>query len=165
MTLIPVFYGARFSLPLLALWLLFAAWPFVSPILGKRIASVEHSFPLRTVAFLALWVPTLVMAYQWTGSPANKESVQAGPYPILPAVDFLREHGSGETLLARKPHAAFMARMRFVPIEVDSPRAPRACLEGSRSGISSSPALSLDARRGYSAVLTAAGVPGFARVS
>jgi len=166
LTLIPVFYGTRFSLPLLAFWLLLAAWPFVSPIVGKRIASVERSFPLRTFAFLALWMPTAIQAYQWTEDPTNKEWVHAGPYDVLPCVDFLAQRGSGEALLARKPHVAFMAGMRFVPIpEVDSPAALHAVAvkEHARFVLVSGIELRMRAA-GIRPFWTLAGVPGFARV-
>ncbi|HKW50365.1 MAG TPA: glycosyltransferase family 39 protein [Candidatus Eisenbacteria bacterium] len=166
LTLIPVFYGARFSLPLLAFWFLLAAWPFVSPALGKRIAGVERAFPLRTVVFLALWLPTVANAYQWTEDPANKERVNVGPYELLPVVDFLREQGPGQALLARKPHAAFMAKMRFVPIpEVDSPAEIRvyALKEHVRFLLVSGIELRMRAQ-GIRPFWSEAGVPGFARV-
>ena len=166
LTLIPVFYGARFSLPLLAFWLLLAAWPFVSPALGKRIAAVERSFPLRTVLFLLLWIPTVAQAYQWTEDPGNKERVGVGPYELLPVVDFLREQGPGQALLARKPHAAFMAKMRFVPIpEVGSPAEIRAYAlkEHVRFLLVSGIELRMRAQ-GIRPFWTEGQVPGFARV-
>ena len=166
LTLIPVFYGARFSLPLLAFWFLLAAWPFVSPALGKRIAGVERYFPLRTFVFLALWVPTVSQAYQWTEDPGNKERVAVGPYELLPVVDFLREQGPGQALLARKPHAAFMAKMRFVPIpEVDSPAEIRAYAlkEHVRFLLVSGIELRMRAQ-GIRPFWTEGQVPGFARV-
>jgi hypothetical protein len=115
-TLVPVFYGARFSLPLLAAYVLLAAWPFVSGRLGRPIQSLERSFPLRTMLFLVVWLPSAVQAYQWTEDPANPEQLRAGPYEILPAIGFLKEHGAGAALIARKPHAAFESKMRFVPM-------------------------------------------------
>ena len=57
---------------------------------------VERHFPLRTFVFLALWVPTVSQAYQWTEDPGNKERVAVGPYELLPVVDFLREQGPGQ---------------------------------------------------------------------
>jgi len=124
LTLVPIFYGTRFSLPLLAGYACLACWPFVSATLGKPIESLERSFPLRSFVFLALWIPTAVSAYQWVQDPRNPESLRAGPYELKPAIGFLRDHGAGEALLARKPHAAFIAGMRFVPIpQVDSPAA------------------------------------------
>src|SRR5207247_6023880 len=85
LTLVPVFYGARFSLPLLALYLLLAAWPFVSGITGKPLQGLERSFPLRAFLFLALWLTTAFSAYQWTEDPKNPEALRAGPYDIVPA--------------------------------------------------------------------------------
>jgi len=166
LTLIPVFYGSRFSLSLLAFWLLLAAWPFVSPILGKRIARVERSFPLRTFVFLALWAPTVVQAYQWTEDPGNKERVGIGPYELLPAIDFLREQGSGEALMARKPHAAFMAKMRFVPIpEVDSPAELRAVALRQKARFLLVSGIELRMRAaGIRPFWMERGVPGYARV-
>lgn len=165
-TLIPVFYGARFSLPLLAFWLLLAAWPFVSPLVGRQIASLERYFPLRTFAFVALCLPTAVLAYQWVENPRFNERVQAGPYDLLPAVDFLKEHGSGEALLARKPHAAFMADMRFVPIpEVDSPVALHAVAVKERARFLLVSGIELRMRAaGIRPFWTERAVPGFARV-
>lgn len=116
LTLVPVFYGARFSLPLLSGYLLLAAWPFSSGLVGQPIRSLEHSFPLRTFTFLVFWVVTASSAYQWCEDPQNAEALRAGPHEILPAVSYLRDHASGEALLARKPHAAYLATMRFVPI-------------------------------------------------
>ena len=124
LTLVPVFYGTRFSLPLVAFYGLLAAWPFVSPWIGRSIQGLEASFPLRTFLFLALWVGALAHTYQAVGNPQNPEGLRAGPHEILDAVDYLKAHGSGEALLARKPHAAFLANMRFAPIPaVDSPAA------------------------------------------
>ena len=116
LTVIPIFYGARFSLPLLAFLALLAAWPFASPLAGKPLQGIERSFPLRTFVFLALLLATAFPAYQWTEDLANKERVRAAPRDLLPSIGFLRGNAAGEILMARKPHAAFMAGMRFEPI-------------------------------------------------
>jgi hypothetical protein len=124
LTLVPVFYGTRFSLPLVAFYGLLAAWPFVSPWIGRAFQGLEASFPLRTFLFLALWLGALAHTYQAVGNPQNPEGVRAGPHEILDAVAYLKTRGTGEALLARKPHAAFLANMRFAPIPaVDSPAA------------------------------------------
>ena len=165
LTLVPVFYGARFSLPLLAWWLLLAAWPFVSNTVGRPLRSIERSFPLRAFAFLALWLTTAVQAYQWTEDPQNPESLRAGPYEVLPAVTFLRERGPGEALLARKPHAAFMAKMRFVPIpEFDTPASLHAIAEKERVRYLLVSGAELGMRAGMRPFATGEDIPGFARV-
>jgi hypothetical protein len=124
LTLVPVFYGTRFSLSLLAPYACLAAWPFVSPFAGRPFQGLERSFPLRSFLFLALWIPTAFSAYQWTADLRNPERLGAGPYELEPAISYLRQSAPGEALLARKPHAAFVAGMRFIPIPaVDSPGA------------------------------------------
>jgi hypothetical protein len=69
-------------------------------------------------------MPGAISAHNRTQDPGNPEAIQAGPYETLEARDFLAAHARGETLLARKPHVAFLAGMRFSPIpQVDSPAA------------------------------------------
>jgi hypothetical protein len=123
-TLVPVFYGARFSLPLLPYYLALAAWPVVSGTLARPLATVERAFPIRSFAVLLILIPLAVGAYGRTADPAWAESVSAGPRELLPAVDFLRTapHDGDAGLIARKPHAAFLADLRFVPMPAfDSP--------------------------------------------
>jgi len=165
LTLVPVFYGTRFSLPLLAFYLLMAAWPFSSGLLGKPIQGLERTFPLRAFLFLALWLMTAFPAYQWTEDRANPESVQTGPYDIVPAADFLRSHAAGKALLARKPHAAFLAGMRFVPIpEFDTPDSLHAIAEREGANYVLVSGAELGMRAGMRPFATQAGVPGFTRV-
>ncbi|MGH7680747.1 MAG: hypothetical protein ACRENN_02025, partial [Candidatus Eiseniibacteriota bacterium] len=114
LTLVPVFYGTRFSLPLLAFWLLVAAWPFFSPTAGKPIRSLERSFPARVFVFLGLFLLTAVQAYQWTEDPQNSEQLRAGPYDIAPAISFLRAQTAEGGVIARKPHAAFLSKRPFI---------------------------------------------------
>jgi hypothetical protein len=122
LSLVPVFYGARFSLPLLPFYAALATWPFASPRVARALAGIERAFPIRAFAFLALWVPISTAAYAWTQDPANPENVVAGPHDLTQAVGFLREQPRGNGLIARKPHAAFLAHMRFVPLpDVPSP--------------------------------------------
>jgi hypothetical protein len=124
LTLVPVFYGARFSLPMLAFYSALAVAPFGWGRLTERVSGIERRFPLRIFAFLVLWMPGAFSAQARTQDSRNPESIQAGPYETLEAADFLKSHGQGETLLARKPHVAFLAGMRFAPIpQVDSPEA------------------------------------------
>jgi hypothetical protein len=166
LTLVPVFYGTRFSLPLLALYFCLAAWPFVSSTTGAPIRGVERSFPLRTFVFLALWIPTALSAYQWTNDPGNAENIAAGPYDLVPAIDYLKQHGKGEALLARKPHAAFAADMKFVPLpNVDSPAALHAAAlkAGARYLLISGAELSLRAAMRPFAQTTTP-IPGYQRV-
>jgi dolichyl-phosphate-mannose-protein mannosyltransferase len=133
LTVIPIFYGARFSLPLLAFLALLAAWPFASPLAGKPLQGIERMFPLRTFLFLALLLATAFPAYQWTVDPANKERVQTAPRDLLPSIAYLSANAAGETLMARKPHAAFMSGMRFEPIpQVDTPEKLHAAAEEKR---------------------------------
>ncbi|HEU4334015.1 MAG TPA: glycosyltransferase family 39 protein, partial [Candidatus Eisenbacteria bacterium] len=124
LALVPVFYGARFSLPLLPYYVALAAWPIVSNTLGRPLATLERAFPLRSFVAILLLIPIAVDAYGRTADPSWNESVDAGPKELLPAIGFLRAapREPGEALIARKPHAAFLADMRFAPMpEFDSP--------------------------------------------
>ncbi len=124
LTLVPVFYGARFSLPMLAFYSALAVAPFAWDPLAEWVSGIEKRFPIRIFAFLLLWIPGAISAHAKTRDPRNPEAIQAGPYETLEAADFLKSHGRGETLLARKPHVAFLSGMRFAPIpQVDSPAA------------------------------------------
>jgi Dolichyl-phosphate-mannose-protein mannosyltransferase len=165
LTLVPVFYGTRFSMPLLASYVLLGAWPFVSPLVGRPIQGLERSFPLRTFLFLGLWLFAAFGALSWTHDSQNPEGIRSGPYELLPAVSYLKEHGAGEALLARKPHAAYLARMRFAPIpEVDSPAALHevAEKEGARYLLVSGAELTM--RATIRDFVTGAMIPGFTRV-
>ena len=165
LTLVPVFYGTRFSLPLVAFYALLAAWPFVSPWIGRALEGLESSFPLRTFLFLALWVGAMFQAYQAVGNPENPEGLRAGPHEILDAVGYLRSHGAGEALLARKPHAAFLANMRFVPIPtVDSPAALHDVAEKERARYLLVSGAELSMRAAIRPFATGEEIPGFRRV-
>ncbi|HEU4724233.1 MAG TPA: glycosyltransferase family 39 protein [Candidatus Eisenbacteria bacterium] len=136
LTMVPVFYGARFSLAVLSFYMALAAWPLVSPTLGKPLQGLERTFPVRAFAFLLLLIPAGVGTYNRVEDTTWKESVTAGPYDLLEAVDFLRTapRNEGEGLMARKPHAAFMAGMRFVPMpEFDTPESLHATAERERA--------------------------------
>lgn len=162
-TIVPVFYGTRFSMPLLAAYTLLAAWPFVSPFLGRVLASVERRFPVRALLLVALWIGPTTDAYRSVEDPRNPEGIGAGPYEILPATDFLLENGKGEGLLARKPHAAYLAKMRFIPIPaVDSPAALHevAVKERAKYVLVSSAEMGL--RAAMRVFATGAEIPGFA---
>ncbi|MGE5179959.1 MAG: glycosyltransferase family 39 protein [Bacteroidota bacterium] len=127
LSLVPVFYGARFSLPLLPFYVALATWPFASPRVAQPFAGMERAFPVRAFAFLVLWIPVGASAYGWTKDVSNPENVQSGPHDLDPAVSFLREQPPGAALMARKPHAAFLANMRFVPMpDASSPDSLRA---------------------------------------
>ena len=124
LTLVPVFYGARFSLPMVAFYSALALAPLGWEKLAETLAGVERRFPARIFAFLLLWVPGAVSAYARTSDPRNPESIQAGPYETMEAAEYLKANARGETLLARKPHVAFIAGLKFAPIpQVDSPAA------------------------------------------
>ena len=124
LTLVPVFYGTRFSLPMLPFYAALAIVPFSWGQIHSWMSGIERRFPLRVMIFLAIWMPGAVAAFNWTEDPQNPERLRAGPYETIGAVGFLKSHGAGEALLARKPHVAFLAGMRFVPIpQVDSPGA------------------------------------------
>ena len=165
LTLVPVFYGKRFSLPLLAFWLLLAAWPYFSHTLGRRLRSIERVFPLRVFVFLAVWLTTALQAYQWTENPANPEQLKAGPYELLPAVAYLRDHTQGEALLARKPHAAFMAKMRFVPLpQFETPDSLHAVAMRERARYVLVSGAELAMRAGMRPFASGSEVPGFVRV-
>lgn len=115
-SLVPVFYNARFSLMLLPFYTALATWPFASPRVAGWVAGVERAFPVRAFLFLALWVPIAVATYAWTKDPENRENVYVGAYDVAKAVGFLKQQGGGGALIARKPHAAFLAGVRFVPL-------------------------------------------------
>ena len=124
LTLVPVFWGARFSLPMLAFYSALAAAPFGWEKVAPRMERLERRFPVRLFLFLLLWIPGIVSAYARTGDPQNPEAIQAGPYELMDAVGYLRENARGETLLARKPHVAFLSGLKFAPMpQVDSPAA------------------------------------------
>jgi hypothetical protein len=118
LTLVPVFYGARFSLSLLPFYAALAAWPIVSPTLARPLAPLERVFPLRTFLFLLLLIPLSADAYGRASDPSWIESVSAGPHELEPAIAYLRTapRATGEGLMARKPHAAFISGYRFVPM-------------------------------------------------
>ncbi|HET9250808.1 MAG TPA: glycosyltransferase family 39 protein [Candidatus Eisenbacteria bacterium] len=163
LTLVPVFYGTRFSMPLLAAYALLGAWPFVSPALGRMLAGVERSFPVRAVLFLALWIGPTMAAHRAVEDPRNPESVAHGPYEILPATDFLLENGKGEGLLARKPHAAYLAQMRFIPIPaVDSPAALHEVAVKERAKYVLVSSAEMGMRAAMRVFATGAEIPGFA---
>lgn len=163
LTLVPVFYGTRFSLPLLAAYTLLAAWPVVSPALGGVLAGAERAFPVRALLFVGLWIVPAIGAFRFVQDPQNPESVTAGPYEILSAADFLRSNGAGEGLLARKPHVAYLAKMRFIPIPaIDSPAALHdvAVKERARYVLVSGAEMSM--RTAMRPFATGAEIPGFA---
>ncbi len=114
LSLVPVFYGARFSLALLPFYAALATWPFASPTIARAAGGIERVFPVRAFAFLAIWIPVSVAAYAWTKDADSNENIAAGPYDLSQAVEFLRDQPSGNGLIARKPHAAFLSSMRFV---------------------------------------------------
>jgi hypothetical protein len=118
LTLVPIFYGARFSLQVLPFYAALAAWTVVSPALGRPLAAVERVFPLRTFLFLLFLIPVAVASYGRALDPSWIESVAAGPHELEPAIAFLRKapHAEDEGLLARKPHAAFIPGLRFIPM-------------------------------------------------
>ena len=118
LSLVPVFYGTRFSLPLLTFYAALATWPLASPRVGAFLGGLERAFPARAFLYLLIALPVAFAAYAWTENSDNPESLRTGPYDLSPAVQFLSEVGpaSGDALIARKPHAAFMANLRFVPI-------------------------------------------------
>jgi len=122
LTLVPVFWGARFSMALLPFYAALAIGTFAWRPVHAFLAPAERMFPVRPFLFLLLWMATSFPAYQWTEDFRNPEAIQAGPYETLGAAEYLKEHARGEALLARKPHVAFIAGMRFVPIpDVGSP--------------------------------------------
>jgi hypothetical protein len=165
LTLVPVFYGTRFSLPLVAFYGLLAAWPFVSPWLGRSIQGVEGSFPLRTFLFLALWVGALFHTYQAVGNPQNPEGLRAGPHEIVDAVGYLQTHAAGRSA-TREEAARRLPRqhaLRSDPHRGLAGRAARRRGEGARAV---SPHLGRgapDARRAP-ILRDGGGDPGFRRV-
>jgi hypothetical protein len=116
LTITPVFYGTRFSLPLLGFYTALASWGFASGRVGSPFRGIESMFPLRSFVFLLLWIPTAVTAYGRVLDPANATGIRAGAQDVDEATSFLRRTGRGEALVARKPHAAYRAGLRFVPL-------------------------------------------------
>ena len=124
LTLVPVFYGARFSLPMLSFYAALAVAPLAWNTLSRYAWPIERRFPIRVVAFVLLWMPGALAASAKLTDRANPEAIQAGPYEILGSVEYLEAHGGGATLMARKPHVAFLSGMKFAPIpQVDTPAA------------------------------------------
>jgi hypothetical protein len=166
LTLVPVFYGARFSLPMLAFYAALAVTPLAWERLGAWAAPIERRFPVRVFLFLLIWMPAAFGAVARVQDPRNPESISAGPYETLEAADYLKSHAAGATLFARKPHVAFLAGMTFAPLpEVDSPAAlhEAALRAGARYLLVSGAELSL--RAGVRPFATPdAQVPGFRRV-
>lgn len=166
LTLVPVFYGARFSLPMTAFYAALAVALFGWERLSDLVGGIERRFPVRIFAFLLLWIPGAISAYAKTSDPRNPEALQAGPYETLEAAEYLASHARGETLLARKPHVAFVAGMRFAPIpQVDSPAAihETAIRSGARYLLVSAAEMSLRAAvRPFGE--PEARIPGFRRV-
>jgi hypothetical protein len=115
-TIVPVFYGARFSLPMLAFYAVLVAWPFATERVPEWLRSLERTFPLRSFVFLLLWIPLTASAYGTVLDPTRPEGIRAGAHDVDEVVSWLRSHAVGEGLVARKPHAAYRAGMRFVPL-------------------------------------------------
>jgi hypothetical protein len=166
LTLVPVFYGARFSLPMLAFYSAPALAPLGWDRLAGLVSGIERRFPVRIFAFLLIWMPGAFSAQAKIQDPRDPESIQAGPYETLEAVDYLKSHAAGQTLFARKPHVAFLSGMRFAPIpESDSPEALRraALAAGARYLLVSGAEMAL--RAGVRPLAQPdARVPGFRRV-
>jgi hypothetical protein len=134
-SLVPVFYGARFSLMILPFYVALATWPFASPRVARWVVEIERAFPARAFLFLVLWAPAAAASYIWTNSRDNRENVAAGPYDLTQAVSFLKARPAGGAVLARKPHAAFIAGMRFVPLpDVPNPDSLHAVALRERAG-------------------------------
>lgn len=131
LTLVPVFYGARFALPVLPFYVALATWPLGSPAVSRSVSGIERHFPVRAFLFLALWIPFSLSAYAGTQDPNNSERVNAGPYDLADAVSFLKEQPPGNAVMARKPHAAFLSGMRFAAMpEVATPDSLRTAALG-----------------------------------
>ncbi len=115
-TVIPVFYGARFSLPMLAFYAALAAWPFVTERAPDWLRGLERTFPARSFAFLLLWLPLTFSGYGTLLDPYNPQGLRAGAHDVDDVAAWLKQHAAGDGLVARKPHAAYRAGMRFVPL-------------------------------------------------
>jgi len=162
-SLVPVFYGARFSLMILPFYVALATWPFASPRVARWVAAIERAFPARAFLFLVLWVPTAAWSYSWTKSRENRENVAAGPYDLTQAVRYLKTMPGGGALLARKPHAAFIAGMRFVPMpDVANPDSLHAVALRERAGYVLISSAELAKREGLATFADPnASIPGF----
>ena len=166
LTLVPVFYGARFSLPMLAFYAALAVAPLTWEPLAAWAIPIEKRFPVRIFVFILIWMPLAIGAFAKTQDAHNPESIQAGPYETMEAADFLKAHAGGSTLLARKPHVAFLAGMKFAPIpQVDSPAALHREALRSGAGFLLISAAEMSLREGVRPFAEpGARVPGFRRV-
>ncbi len=115
-TIVPVFYGTRFSLPMLAFYAALAGWPFATERVPAWLRGLERAFPLRSFAFLLLWIPLTFSSYGALADPLNPQGIRSGARDVDEVVAWLRKNAAGEGLVARKPHAAYRAGMRFVPL-------------------------------------------------
>ncbi len=166
LTLIPVFYGARFSLPMLAFYSALAIAPFGWDRVTELASGIERRFPVRIVVFAILWMPGAIAAHAKTHDPQNPEAIQAGPYETLEAAEYLKAHAQGLTLFARKPHVAFLSGMRFAPIpESDSPEALHRAARSAGAGYLLVSGAEMALRAGVRPLAEPdARVPGFRRV-
>jgi hypothetical protein len=80
-------------------------------------------------------------------------------------VSYLKSHAAGEALLARKPHAAFLAGMRFVPVPlVDTPDSLHAVATRERAHFLLVSGAELGSRAAFAPFVQGEGtVPGFHR--
>jgi hypothetical protein len=104
LTLVPVFHSERYSLAVLPVWAVLAAWAFASP----RLAFSVGGFWLKL-----LLVPfVLVAALSVTRAFANRTIAQL-PVETLEAAERVRPYlRPGDKVMARKPHFAWYAGLQ-----------------------------------------------------
>ena len=101
LTLVPVFYSERYSIPLLPFYALLAAAPFVSPRLSPGVLGAG-SWAVTVIA-----AAPLAMAVQSTAKQTRYNMTQL-PVEALECSSILRELAKpGDRIICRKPHIAF----------------------------------------------------------
>lgn len=114
LVLAPVFYNARFALPLLPLELAAAGAAF-----AWLAARVRAAAPRAAWAVPALLAALLGISLVRSLGDTGRALAQA-PHETRLAGRWLAAHGfAGQRVMARKPHVAHFAGMAFVPLPVD----------------------------------------------
>jgi len=110
LTLVPVFYSERYSLPLLPIYAVLAGAAFASPLLAVALGGTGR-----------VWLKPLLAAIPLALSLDASARTQARvidqlPVEVLGAARVLRaEARPGDRVIARKPHIAFHGGVQAVP--------------------------------------------------
>ena len=110
LTLVPVFHSERYSLAMLPLWALLAAWAFASP----RFALVAAGFWWKLPLAFAVLVPSLGATRAFSERVINQLPVE-----VREAAEKVRPYvGPGDKVMARKAHFAWHAGMTPLTLPV-----------------------------------------------